>query len=212
MATASMKRSAKDDKINLYTTPEWATQALIDTGELDGCMSFWEPCCGMGHISNVIIHNIENRWTPGKTIASTDLHDHGYDFGVADIDFLSANDTGADCIITNPPFDRAGTHFTMLKHALSMPNVKKVCFFMPMQFLETADRANWLIETKSLVRVWSFADRVKCLTKGDESLSKDNTAKHFAWFVFEKGHDGDSTIGYLFKPDHLKKRGKKDEK
>lgn len=211
MAIASMNRSTKDDKVNLYTTPEWATQALIDTGELDDCNNFWEPCCGMGHISNVIIENIEKRWTPGKTIASTDLYEHGYEFGVSGIDFFTANDTGSDCVITNPPFDRAGTHFAMIKHALSMPHVKKVAMFMPMQFLETPDRAKWLQDTQCLVRVWSFADRVKCLTKGDESLSKDNTAKHFAWFIFERHHNNDAAIGYLFKPDNMR-RGKKNAK
>lgn len=209
MANASNNRSSKDDKINLYTTPTWATEVLIASGELDFSRNFWESCCGMGHISNAIIEAIEKRWKPGKTIASTDLYDHGYEFGTSGINFLEYTDDDIDCVITNPPFDKAGTHFKMLKHALSMPNVKKVAFFMPVQFLETATRAQWLEETLYFSKMYSFADRVKCLTKGDESLSKDNTAKHFAWFIFDKHHDGSpATIHFLYKPEELKRRKK----
>lgn len=207
MPIASMNRSAKDDKVNLYTTPEWATEVLIEAGVLDDVENFWECCCGMGHISKVVLEAIEKRWEgQGKTLLSADLMDHGY--GETGIDFLDHINPEIDCIITNPPFDKAGTHFKMLKHALSMASVKKVVFFMPVQFLETPDRAKWLEEFEKLVTMYSFADRVKCLTKGDVKLSKDNTAKHFAWFVFSKDHEGAATIGHLFKPDHMRRGGK----
>lgn len=201
MANAAITRSSKDDKVNLYTTPAWATEALIASDELDYCRTFWEPCCGMGHISDVIIEAIEKRWKPGKKIQSTDLYDHGYEFGTPNVNFLDYTDDEVDCIITNPPFDRAGTHFAMLKHALSMPNVKTVAFFMPMQFLETPDRAEWLEASHYFSKVYSFANRVKCLTQGSEELSGNNTAKHFAWFIFDKHHDGTpATIHFLYKP------------
>lgn len=210
MANAAMNRSSKDDKVNLYTTPTWATEALILSGELDHSHHFWEPCCGMGHISNAIIDAVENYWKEGKLLSSTDLYDHGYEFGTPDINFLEYSDDEVDCIITNPPFDRAGTHFAMLKHALSMPSVKKVAFFMPVQFLETPDRAQWLEESHYFSKMYSFADRVKCLTQGDESLSGNNTAKHFAWFIFDKDHDGTpATIHFLYKPESLRKRKRK---
>lgn len=207
MATAAMSRSSKDDKVNLYTTPAWATKALIETDELDFMKVFWEPCCGMGHISDELIKAIATRWKPGKTIQSTDLYDHGYEFGTPDIDFLEHTDDEVDCIITNPPFDREGTHFKMLKHSLSMPSVKMVAFFMPVQFLETPERAKWLEESQYFSKMYSFADRVKCLTQGSEELSGNNTAKHFAWFIFDKRHDGSpATIHFLYKPDEMRKR------
>ena len=201
MANAAITRSSKDDKVNLYTTPAWATEALIASDELDYCKIFWEPCCGMGHISDVIIEAIEKRWKPGKKIQSTDLYNHGYEFCTPSVNFLDYTDDEVDCIITNPPFDRVGTHFAMLKHALSMPNVKKVAFFMPVQFLETPDRAQWLEASQHFSRMYSFANRVKCLTQGSEELSGNNTAKHFAWFIFDKDHDGTpATIHFLYKP------------
>lgn len=44
---ANIKRANKDDKVNLYTTPPWAIDALLATGELDDCTYPWEFCCGM---------------------------------------------------------------------------------------------------------------------------------------------------------------------
>lgn len=196
---ANIKRSKSDDKVNLYTTPEWATKALIDTGELASTQSWWEPCCGMGHIADVLT----TEKVGDKSFAS-DLHNHGY--GVAGLNFLEQTENECDTIITNPPFDTEGTHFVMLKHALALPNVKKVAFFMPMQFLETKGRCEWLETTKMMSRVYTFADRVKCLTKGDPELSKNNTAKHFAWFIFETTYLGEATIKYLYKPDHMRRK------
>ena len=210
MANAAMHRKNKDDGINLYTTPEWATQVLIDAGELDGYKYFWEPCCGMGHMSQVIEQAIAERWKPGVTLQSTDLFDHNY--GTTGIDFLAYTDAEVDCIVTNPPFDKAGTHFKMLKHALAMKSVKKVCFFMPVQFLETKERAEWLEECMYFDAMYSFADRVKCLTGGDEALSKDNTAKHYAWFIFDKRRESLSapaSIKFLYKPDELRRKSPK---
>lgn len=200
MANAGMSRSSKDDKVNLYTTPPWATEVFAEKEPLP--KRLWECCCGMGHISEVLLER-------GHEVSSTDLYDHGY--GEPGIDFLKFEDPDIDCVITNPPFDKEGTHMKMLKHALAMPNIKKVCFFLPMQFLETPDRADWLENCEHFSKVYSFASRVKCLTKGEESLSRNNTAKHFAWFVFDKSHDGSpATVHFLHKPKTARKaKGKK---
>lgn len=198
---ANIKRSKIDDSVNLYTTPEWATKALINTGELASTVGWWEPCCGMGHIVHVLIKE-----KVGSKFFASDLYNHGC--GEIGLDFLEQTENKYDTIITNPPFDTEGTHFAMLKHALSLPNVKKVAFFMPMQFLETKDRCEWLEETKMMSRVYTFADRVKCLTKGDPALSKNNTAKHFAWFIFETTYSGEAVVKYLYKPDHMRRKRK----
>lgn len=203
---ANIKRSKADDKVNLYTTPEWAVSALVKSGELEGTSSWWECCCGMGHISEAL-----KAEGVGASYLASDLHDHGYGIKGEDfflMDFLSSEDQGCDLIITNPPFDTQGTHFAMLKHALAMPSVKKVAFFMPVQFLETKDRAEWLELHQNMTKMYSFADRVKCLTKGDPKLSKDNTAKHFAWFIFEPNYKGDAVIKHLYKPDSMRRKRK----
>lgn len=193
---ASNNRSTEDDGINLYTTPPWATRVFLEKEKFAG--GIWECACGMGHISEELVK-------AGYDVQSTDLYNHGY--GDTGIDFLEYTDDDVSNVITNPPFDKKGTHFQMLKHALSMENVRKVALFMPMQFLETPDRAEWLEACTHFSKVYSFVDRVKCLTRGEAALSKDNTAKHFAWFVFDKDHDGSpATVHFLYKPDELRRR------
>lgn len=194
MSNSAMKRSKDDDGINLYTTPPWATQSFLEKEELTG--GVWEPACGMGHIAKVVEEF-------GYNVQSTDLFDHGY--GQSGIDFLEYFDPDIETVITNPPYDSNNIQFDFLKHALAQTNVKKVCFFLPAQFLGTDERAIWLEHSPYFARYYTFADRVKCLTNGDEKQSSNNTGTSFAWFVFDKDHDGSpAQIHFLYKPDELK--------
>ena len=48
----SRNNRQKDD---YYATPPEATQALLAVETFDGLI--WEPCCGEGHISKVLLEN-----------------------------------------------------------------------------------------------------------------------------------------------------------
>ena len=54
---------------DFYPTPPEATQALLDRIEFN--KSIWEPACGNGAISSVLIEN-------GHDVTSTDLNDFGF--------------------------------------------------------------------------------------------------------------------------------------
>lgn len=109
MDTNSIRRDAKIAKVSymkpsgnrrapfeFYPTPPEATRALLSVESFNG--SIWEPACGNGAISKVLIE-------AGYDVVSTDLIDRGY--GAGGHDFLKSDNPLARNIITNPPY---GTH------------------------------------------------------------------------------------------------------
>ena len=67
-------------KYDLYPTPRKCVSDLLKRVDFKG--NIWEPACGKGDISEVLLdHN--------HTVLSTDIVDHGYDKLVSKIDFLN---------------------------------------------------------------------------------------------------------------------------
>ncbi len=95
-----------------YPTPPEATRALLSVESFDG--SIWEPACGEGHISSVLLE-------AGHQVVSTDLIVRG--FGEGRVDFLAQQSSRAKHIITNPPYGR-GLADEFCKHLL--PNSSTV--------------------------------------------------------------------------------------
>jgi hypothetical protein len=81
---------ANREKDDYYIT---APEKLLSVEKFDGPV--WEPCCGEGHISRVLLD-------AGYDVVSTDLVDRGY--GEPRVDFLLEWRTLAPNIVTNPPF------------------------------------------------------------------------------------------------------------
>lgn len=83
-------------ELDFYPTPPECTHALLQFLKLDRLMTVWEPACGDGAMSNVLMKYFD-------FVYSSDIRvDAGY--GAGDADFL-ISDRKADCVITNPPFD-----------------------------------------------------------------------------------------------------------
>ena len=83
-------------KHDAYFTPRWCTESLLDSGIITPEIgTIWEPSCGDGAISKVLIDY-------GYNVVSTDLIDHGY--GEPHNDFFET-ERECDGIITNPPFN-----------------------------------------------------------------------------------------------------------
>lgn len=82
---------------DFYPTPAECTLALVDFLKIDHSTTIWEPACGDGAISKVLINNYE--------VISTDIRiDSGY--GIGGINFLNPNlKRYASHVITNPPFN-----------------------------------------------------------------------------------------------------------
>jgi uncharacterized protein Usg len=165
-----------------YPTPEYATQALLDKEKFPE--NIWEPACGDGAISKVLINN-------GYSVESTDLYNHGY--GKPDNDFLKQRYIWIDyAIITNPPFKLASE---FLRHAYyDLEDCVKISLFCKLAFLEGITRSKLLEETH-LTRVWVFRKRVTLYREG--ITMKNSGMIAFAWCVWEKGYDGQPILGWI---------------
>jgi len=119
------KRFADLSGPDFFPTPPWATFALIENETFSG--EIWECACGDGTMSRVLEET-------GQAVRSTDLYDRG--FGQSDVDFLAAQ-SGADNIVTNPPYNCAEGFVTSgVRHAK-----RKFALLLRLAFLEGANRA-----------------------------------------------------------------------
>ena len=165
----------KDD---FYATPPEATQQLLDVEKFEG--KIYEPCCGQGHISKVLIKN-------GYDVESSDLVDRGY--GKSNIDFLMEYQT-RDNIITNPPYGRLLMQF--VRQAQKIAD-KKIAMLLKLTFLEGQERKEFFKECPP-TRVHVFSKRLSLMKNGE---SYDGGMMALAWFVWEKNKKTTTTINWL---------------
>ena len=170
-----------------YATPPESTQALLNVLELSG--SILEPACGEGHISEVLKSNY-----PDSDIVSTDLIDRGYGSGA--INFLEHTyDRTFTNVITNPPFKYMRE---FVEKSLEI-STDKVIMFGKIQFLEGQRRKEFL-ENSPLKYVYVFSERQNPMRNGspvDENGKKWSSTMCFAWYVWEKGYQGEPIVRLL---------------
>lgn len=107
---------------DFYATDPRALEALLQHESFSHCV--WEPCCGTGHLSNVLKSH-------GHTVKESDIIDR---IGNEVIDFLSDPPSFNGDIITNPPYAYAAD---CVKNAIrSIPTGNKVAMFLKLTFLE----------------------------------------------------------------------------
>ena len=174
-------------KNDYYATPPESTQALLNVLELNG--SILEPACGEGHISEVLKSNY-----PDSEIVSTDLIDRGYGSGA--INFLEHTyDRTFTNVITNPPFKYMRE---FVEKSLEI-STDKVIMFGKIQFLEGQRRKEFL-ENSPLKYVYVFSERQNPMRNGspvDENGKKWSSTMCFAWYVWEKGYEGEPIVRWL---------------
>ncbi|WP_414902477.1 NAD(P)-dependent oxidoreductase [Sphingomonas flavalba] len=166
---------------DFYPTHPGATQALLRVETFDGAI--WEPACGTGDMSKVLEAS-------GYQVVSTDLIDRGY--GEGGRDFLMEWNPIAPNICTNPPF-RWAVEFA--DRALQL-TTGKVALFLRLAFLEGVDRGRWFPNTP-LARVWVMSRRVPMQRGRLQEEGDGHGVIAFAWFVWEHGHSGAPTLGFL---------------
>lgn len=189
---AGMSTTRERVEHDFYATPEYATRAILDEIRLNG--SILEPAAGQGHISKVL-----KEYYPDNEVVSTDLVARSDKFGISiqsGIDFLTY-DYGRkfDNVITNPPFDKAQE---FIEKALMIAN-EKVIMFAKIQFLEGTKRRK-MFENVPLKYVYVFSKRVNVLRNGEALDEKGKPwagTMCFAWYVFEKGYEGEPIIKWL---------------
>lgn len=169
------------EKDDFYPTPPEATRALLKAERFVG--GIWECACGDGAMSRELV-------AAGYEVVSTDLVDRG--FGVSPVDFLMETRARAPNIVTNPPFKYAEA---FADNALGL-TTGKVALLARLAWLE-GKRRRIMFETTPLARVWVFSGRLTMVRGGDQSLAGGGSMVAFAWFVWEHGHSGPPTLGWV---------------
>ena len=126
----------------------------------------------------------------GHTVKCSDLLDRGYQ-GTEIIDFLNTQERFNGDIITNPPYKYAEA-FVEKSLSLIEPG-NKVAMFMGIQFIEGKKRREFLKRNK-IKYVYVSSSRLNCAKNGDFVKYKGNSARCYAWYIWEKGFEGDTIL------------------
>lgn len=177
---ASNHAQGERAQYDLYCTHPKAVEELLKLERFSP--QIWEPCDGLGHISNVLIEN-------GYDVRRSDILTRGRD--IEQLDFLRYNGKQwQGDIISNPPYSCATD---MVRKALSVVSEgHKVAMWLRILFLESKERKQLFGEFTPL-RVWISSTRIPCGKEGKFEAS----AQGFAWFVWEKGYKGQTTIKWF---------------
>lgn len=173
------------EKEGFYATDPVAIDHLMSKFKPKG--TIWEPMCGQGHLS-------ERLKDFGYDVTSTDKIDRGYG---RTKDFFEFNHTLGDHILTNPHFKIATD--TIL-HALDLVEEgNNVMMFLKLLFLEGQTRYNKLFDKYPPKYVYVLSKRVVCAMNGE--FVKDGkriaSTTAYAWFVWEKGYKGGTTLKWI---------------
>lgn len=184
-ATLGARNYAQNERQqhDYYATHPKATELLceIETFSPD----IWECACGEGHIAETLKKH-------GYNVLCTDLIDRGY--GKGGVDFLNCNGNFDGDIITNPPYKFA-KEFVEKSLAL-VTEGHKVAMFLKLQFLESKSRRELFKKYPPKV-IYVSSGRLQCAMNGDfEKYSKSN-AVTYAWFIWEKGFQGEPVIRWF---------------
>ncbi len=160
---------------DLYETPPWVTQALLDEGFRPADI-VWEPACGSGKMVDVLEQL-------GSEIIATDIHE-------TVMDFLSFTTSDADAIITNPPYELA-TEF--IDHALMLtrPHKGQVMMLLRTDFDHAKTRGRLFADCPQFAKKIVLTKRIQWFED-----SKGSPSFNHAWFIWDWKHQGPPTLAY----------------
>lgn len=177
---ASNHSSDDREQNDFYATEPKAVELLLK--EETFTQIVLEPACGKGHISEALKKD-------GYVVFSYDKIARGYG-GVKD--FFTVQKWEYD-IITNPPYKIA---MEFIEKALSIvPEKRKVAMFCRLLFLEGQKRKKLFLEQPPKI-VYVSSGRLKCAKNGDFE-KYGSSAQAYAWYVWEKGFKGSTTIKWI---------------
>jgi len=165
-----------------YATDPLAMELLLKLEQF--AHNVWECACGAGHLSKVLEEH-------GYNVASTDLVYRGY--GTGGVDFLKSDVIFDGDIVTNPPYKYAKE---FAQHAIeSVTDGHKVAMFLRLQFLEGKSRRA-LFDKYPPKTVYVASGRISCAMGGDFE-NYNGGAQAYAWFIWEKGYTGSTTVKWF---------------
>lgn len=168
------------EKDDFYPTDPEAVRLLLSVEDFDG--TIWEPACGDGAISRVLIE-------AGLDVYSSDLVDRGY--GEARRDFLLLDGGRANHVITNPPFKLA---MPFIYRALEVTD-GKVFMLLRAAFI-CGQKRREMFNSTPIARIIPCSERLAIWRNGKPPPGKEGKGGliDFAWFGWFHGHVGPPTV------------------
>ena len=185
---ASNHSSEERQNEGYYATDPEAAQWLLRIEDIPKDKPIWECAAGARHLADVF----ENA---GYKVIATDIVKRAENVQVEDFLMFRGNNFCFDgSIITNPPYRYAEQFVT---HALTntAPG-NKVCMFLRLNFLE-GKRRKELFRIFPPIRVWVSSSRIQCAKNADFGKYKGGSASAFAWFVWEVGYQGQTSLKWF---------------
>lgn len=179
MSSQSRRHPLSERGRDLYETPAVAVEALIKVEKLPA--RIWEPATGRGAIVNVLREH-------GHTVIASDVHDYGNLHFVGDFLAQEKMPASTEAIVTNPPFKIAAQ---FVEHALRLSPL--VIMLLRLAFMESERRCP-ILEGAGLARIHVFRKRLPMMHRDGWEGRKANSGMSFAWFVWERGYTGRTTI------------------
>lgn len=174
----SDKERAKND---YYATDPECVRALLANEEFT--QNIWEPTAGHHVMSDVIE-------AAGYSVKKSDLVDYG--FNDEQIDFLSTDEKWDYDFIFNPPYS-AAQNFVLQALRKAQPS-RKIAVFLRTLFLEGQSRYKQIFKENPPKTIYVFSKRYGC---SEEDKFPKPSAVSYAWFVWEKGWQGNPIIKWI---------------
>lgn len=166
------------EKNDFYPTHPSAVRALIDqTPALSGKPRIWEPFCGDGAISEVLL-------SQGFHVISTDLVNRNY--GACGINFFNTECPNADTIVSNPPFSCARE---VIRHALFNIKIDRLILLLKADFFNSKKSADLFYEHPPMSR-YDLSWRLDFTGQGRPVMN-------CSWFVWSKNPNNSFMINNL---------------
>ena len=192
IAEGIVGRKKSNDKYDLYETPEWATELIVNRLLKDGVLNkgdvISEVCSGAGAISRVLE-------SCDFVVDSSDIQEEDFIYGDKGVDVYELPDDSKKIIFTNPPYNLM-TKKDMLTELLRV-SIDKVILLLNIYYLSSKDRYD-LMRNSPLKYIYIHSDRVTMFPFGDEKPKSTGT-KMFAWFVWEHGYEGEPVVRWIAK-------------
>lgn len=185
---ASNHSSEQRQPQDYYATDPIAARWLLQIEDIPKDKPVWECAARARHLADVF----ENA---GYKVIATDIVKRAENVIVEDFLMSRGKNFCFDgTIITNPPYRYAEEFVT---HALTNTEVgNKVCMFLRLNFLE-GKRRKELFRIFPPIRVWVSSSRIQCAKNADFGKYKGVSAFAFAWFVWEVGYQGQTTLKWF---------------
>jgi hypothetical protein len=192
-AVMQQRNKPRNDGLDDFPTPPWATRALIEhvlappvTGlDYFKDLTVWEPACNRGfmarplaeYFGRVIATDIKNYGNPGQVCMDFLMH------GLAE---------SVDWQITNPPF-RLAAQFA--ERCLTIAPKHGFALLVRTSFLEGVGRYQNLFRKYPPTIIAQFAERVPMVEgRCDPEAS---TATSYCWLVWDRGVSGDPEFVWI---------------